>query len=245
MKGAELLSISKSGELAIRLNTFGYGGYSASGTLARVPLSGGMPREMLDNVQDADWAADGEHMAVVRYIPDDQHWRLEYPIGKVLFDSIGWISNPKISPDGKWVAFADHEIPGGDDQGSVAVIAADGSSIGKDKKLSTGWSSTQGILWSPAGDEVWFTSSSTGGAQQARAVNLSGKLRSITNVPGGMWLEDSRNETALVIPRHSRRKEFPASTYLQMASLRRCGKLTVSAAFGRSAEVNQAEAAFV
>ena len=57
MKGAELLSISKNGELAIRLNTVGLGGYSVAGTLARVPLSGGMPRDMLDNVQDADWAS--------------------------------------------------------------------------------------------------------------------------------------------------------------------------------------------
>ena len=48
-------------------------------------------------------------MAVVRYVPENNHWRLEYPVGKVLFDSINWISHPKISPDGKWVAFADHE----------------------------------------------------------------------------------------------------------------------------------------
>jgi hypothetical protein len=99
-KDAELLSISKNGELAIRLNTKWYGGYARTGTLARVPLSGGTPRELLDNVQDADWAADGESMAVVRYVPESSHWRLEYPVGKVLFDSINWISTPKISPDG-------------------------------------------------------------------------------------------------------------------------------------------------
>ena len=54
LKDAELLSISKSGELAIRLNTVRYGGYARSGTLARLPLSGGTPREVLENVQDAD-----------------------------------------------------------------------------------------------------------------------------------------------------------------------------------------------
>ena len=101
LKDADLLSISKSGELAIRLNTVFYGGYARAGTLARVPLSGGTPREVLDNVQDADWAADGENMAVVRFVPENSHWRLEYPVGKVLFDSINWISHPKISPDGK------------------------------------------------------------------------------------------------------------------------------------------------
>jgi Tol biopolymer transport system component len=128
-------------------------------------------------------------MAVIRYVPENNHWRLEYPIGKVLFDSINWISHPKISPDGKWVAFADHENPGGDDEGSVALIGSDGRD--KEKKLSSGWITVEGILWSPSSDEVWFTSSSSGSAANPRAVTLSGKLRTITNVPGGMWLQDS------------------------------------------------------
>ena len=195
IKDAELLSISKNGELAIRLNTVFYSGYARSGTLARVPLSGGTPREMLDNVQDADWAADGERMAVVRYVPENRHWRLEYPIGKVLLDSINWISHPKISPDGKWVAFADHENTGGDDEGSVAVIDPGG----REKKLSSGWVSAQGIEWSPKGDEIWFTATRNGSAQNLHGVTLDGKLRTIANVPGGMWLQDMRNGTALMI----------------------------------------------
>jgi eukaryotic-like serine/threonine-protein kinase len=204
LKDAELLSISKGGELAVRLNTKYYGGYARTGTLARVPLSGGTPREVLDNVQDADWSANGESMAVVRYVPENSHWRLEYPIGKVLFDSINWISHPKISPDGKWVAFADHENPGGDDEGSVAVIAADGTDNNKDRKLSSGWESLEGILWSPAGDEIWFTSSPSGSAENPRAVTLSGKLRTILNVPGGMWIEDLRNGTVLMATHQER-----------------------------------------
>ena len=200
LKDAELLSISKGGELAVRLNTTYYGGYARFGTLARVPLSGGTPREVLDNVQDADWSADGERMAVVRYTPENNHWRLEYPIGKVLFDGINWISHPKISPDGKWVAFADHENTGGDDEGSVAVISADGN--GKEKKLSSGWETVEGILWSPAGDEIWFTSAKGSSAANPSAVILSGKIRTITNVPGGMWLEDIRNGTALMVTHH-------------------------------------------
>ena len=204
LKDAELLSISKNGELAIRLKTAVLGGYARTGTLARVPLSGGTPREVLENVQDADWAADGLSMAVVRYLPENSHWRLEYPIGKVLFDSINWISHPKISPDGKLVAFADHENPGGDDEGSVAVIASDGKDNNQDKKLASGWESVEGIFWSPTGDEIWFTSSSNTSALNPRAVSLSGKVRTITNVPGGMWLEDLRNGTALMITHRER-----------------------------------------
>jgi len=202
VKDAELLSISKSGELAVRLNTARINGYAQAGTLARVPMSGGSPREVLDNVQDADWAADGENMAVVRFVPESGHWRLEYPIGKVVLDGINWISHPKISPDGKWIAFADHQNSTGDDEGSIAVIASDGKD--KEKILSPVWKTLQGVVWSPAGDEIWFTSSNSGSAGNPRAVTLAGRLRTITNVPGGMWLEDMRNGVALMVTHQSR-----------------------------------------
>jgi eukaryotic-like serine/threonine-protein kinase len=199
---AELLSISKSGELAVRLNTQTFAGYERVGTLARVPLSGGTPREVLEHVQDADWSADGQNMAIVRFLPETSHWRLEYPIGKVLFDSINWISHPKISADGKWVAFADHENPGGDDEGSVAVIAADGT--GQERKLSSGWESLEGIVWSPKADEIWFTSTATGSSTNPRGVTLTGKLRTIANVPGGLWLQDQQNAITLAITHRER-----------------------------------------
>ena len=202
VKDAELLSISKSGELAVRLHTVSLGGFAVEGTLARVPMSGGSPREVLDNVQDADWAADGENMAVVRFLPESGHWRLEYPIGKVLFDGIDWISHPRISPDGKWIAFADHQNGTGDDEGSVAVISADGKD--KEKILSSGWTTLQGIVWAPTGNEIWFTASNNGSASNPRAVTLSGKLRAITSAPGGMWLEDVRNGVTLVVTHHRR-----------------------------------------
>jgi eukaryotic-like serine/threonine-protein kinase len=202
IRDAELLAISKNGEMAIRLHTLSFGGYARSGTMAKVSLSGGTPREVLENVQDADYAADGNNMAVVRHLPENTHWRLEYPIGKVLLDGINWISHPKISPDGKWIAFADHQNPGGDDEGALAVIAADGS--GKEKVLSAGWSSMEGIVWSPSGDEIWFTSTNKGSAENPRAVTLSGSLRTLANVPGGMWMQDIRNGAVLSVAQHER-----------------------------------------
>jgi eukaryotic-like serine/threonine-protein kinase len=195
VKDAEILSISKNGELAIRLKTQVLPGYARSGVLARVPLSGGSPREMLDNVQDADWAADGEKMAVIRNVPENGHWKLEYPVGTVLLDGVDWISHPKISPDGKMVAFLDHESPGGDDQGTVAVIGLDG----KEKKLAGGYVSVEGLVWAPNGKEIWYTATRKGNAENLRGVTLSGKERSITNVPGGMWLQDIRNGNVLTI----------------------------------------------
>jgi serine/threonine protein kinase len=195
LKDAEILSISQKGELAIRLNTQNLSGYARAGTLARVPLSGGTPREMLNNIQDAEWAADGENLAVVRYVPESAHWRLEYPVGKVLLDTVDWMSHPRISPDGKTVAFLDHEAPGGDDQGSVAVIGPDG----KEKKLASGYVSVEGLVWAPNGKEIWYTATRKGNAENLRGVTLSGKERSITNVPGGMWLQDLRDGALLTI----------------------------------------------
>ena len=200
IQNADILSISRSGEMAIRMNTIQMSGNSRRGTLAELSLGGGTPREILENVQDADWAPNGTDMAVVRYVPETAHWRLEYPIGKVLFDTTNWISHPKISADGKTIAFSDHLNPNGDDQGTVAVIGADG----KEKILSTGWTSLQGILWSPKGDEIWFTASDSGSAMNPRAVTLSGKVRIITSAPDGMLLQDWRDGKALIVARRTR-----------------------------------------
>jgi serine/threonine protein kinase/Tol biopolymer transport system component len=199
-KGAELLAISRKGELALRLNSVFMGGYARAGTLARVPLSGGTPRQVLDHVQDADWAADGESMAVVRWDPQKTHWRLEYPVGKILLDGPNWLSDPKISPDGKWIAFSDHQNTDGDDRGTVAVVGQDG----KERVLSTGWSSVEGVLWSPDGSEVWFTASRAGSSDNLYGITLSGKQRNVANVPGGMWLQDLQNGTSLVISHQQR-----------------------------------------
>ena len=194
-KNVEILSVSSKGELAIRLNSTVRGGYATSGTLARVNYNGGTPRPILENVQDADWSADGEKLAVVRLIPETAHWHLEYPIGTVLLDTINWISNPKISADGKMIAFLDHENTIGDDRGSVAVIGLDG----KEKKLSSGWNSTEGVVWSPSGKEIWFSASDVGAENNLYAVSLEGKRRSLANIPGGLWIQDIRDGKVLAI----------------------------------------------
>jgi|HubBroStandDraft_6_1064221.scaffolds.fasta_scaffold55769_1 Tol biopolymer transport system component len=194
-KNAEILAVSSKGELAVRLNSTTRGGYAITGTLARVNYNGGTPRPILENVQDADWSADGEKLAVVRLIPETGHWRLEYPIGTVLIDSINWISHPRIAADGKSIAFLDHENNIGDDRGSVAVIGLDG----KEKKLSSGWNSAEGVVWSPSGSEIWFSASDLGSENNLYAVSLGGKRRSLANIPGGLWMQDIRDGTVLAI----------------------------------------------
>src|SRR5579863_729385 len=194
-KNAEILAISSKGELAVRLDSTNRNGYAVSGTLARVNYNGGTPRPILEDVQDADWSADGEKLAVVHFVPKTDHWRLEYPIGTVLIDTINWISAPRISADGKSIAFLDHENTMGDDRGSVAVVGMDG----KEKKLSSGWNSAEGAVWSPSGSEIWFSASALGAEDNLYAVSLEGKLRSLANVPGGLWVQDIRDGKVLAI----------------------------------------------
>ena len=145
------------------------------GTLARVPLGGGAPREILENVEFADWTPDGSNLVIVREVQGRD--RLEYPPQKVLYQPEGWIGNPRFSPKGDIIAFVDHPQPG-DDGGAVAIVDL----AGKKTALSSGWDSIQGLAWSPTGDEIWFTATKTGGDRSLFAVDLSGNLRLMARV---------------------------------------------------------------
>ena len=93
--GAQLLGVSSTGELAVLLNSRVTGPFTVNGTLARVPLTGGAPREVLEDVEWADWSPDGSKLAVVRSAGGQD--RLEYPIDTLLYATTGWISSVRIS----------------------------------------------------------------------------------------------------------------------------------------------------
>src|SRR5262249_44127875 len=99
----------------------------------------------------------------------------------------------RVSPKGDAVAFFDQPQLG-DDRGSLAVI----DRAGHKTTLSTGWASMQGLAWSPAGDEIWFTASDTGSDRRVWAVTLSGKRRFIAAAPGELTVLDiSKNGQVL------------------------------------------------
>jgi serine/threonine protein kinase/Tol biopolymer transport system component len=182
-----LESVSPSGELLVIQNLKSIGpGYVAVGTLARLPLGGGAPRPVLDSVQYADWAPSGKDFAVVRFAPDKHVYRLEYPIGKTLYETAGWISNPRFSRDGKRIAFLDHPNFG-DDFGNAAVVDLEGNR----KKLSSSYSSTQGLVWSPNGDEIWFSATQNGVYRSLFATTLSGRERPLLSAPGNVDIQDA------------------------------------------------------
>ena len=191
---ADVLAISPQGEIAISLNRHFLIGWENSGTLAQVPLSGGAPREILENVSEADWSPDGKTLAIAHEVGGKN--RIEFPIGKVLYETAGWISLIRISPQGDRVAFIDH--PGrGDSVGPLAVVDLNG------KKTTLFARGGQGLGWSPSGKEIWLNQGGT-----LRAISLSGAERVVARVPGGLWVQDISRDGRLLATHANTRREI-------------------------------------
>ncbi|MGA3210405.1 MAG: protein kinase, partial [Terriglobales bacterium] len=182
IKDARLLAISSTGQMAIKQHPKVYGYFARLGTLATVPLSGGSPRALLDDVESADWSPDGSQLAVVQRTAGK--FSLQYPIGKELYSAPNWVSHVRISPSGERLAFGNH--PFGGDEGSVMVI----DKSGKARELSSGFLTLQGLAWSPDEKEIWYTGTRTGANRALYAVTLAGKERVVARVPGNLTLWD-------------------------------------------------------
>ncbi len=181
--GSDILAIARTGDMALSLRRQYRGVWVQTGTLARAPLAGGEPREVLAGVEWADWGPDGGELAVVRYSNGQD--QLELPIGNVLYSTAGWIGHPRVSPRGDLVAFFDHPV-WTDDGGSLAVV----DRSGRVRRLVSGLMSAQGLAWSPRGDEVWFAASDSGADRALRAVSLRGRQRLLVQAPAELTLQD-------------------------------------------------------
>jgi len=172
LHGASLLSISPQGQLAVLVHPRYFAHFQWVGTLATVPLGGGAPRELLEHVGDADWSPDGSELAIIDR--DQKQWRLQYPVGNVLLQGGNWLSDLRLSPDGKQIAIFRHP-PNVDDRGDVLLI----DRSGKVRAVSPGWESLEGMAWAPSGKEVWFSAAEAGEQYCIRAMSLSGKQRTV------------------------------------------------------------------
>ena len=168
---ARLFGVSSSGDLI-----FLRGGHDAvrfllparSGTLARVALTGGAPREILDDVIAADWRPGSDELAVVR------RDRLEFPEGNTIHGRHQF-KYVRIAPDGQRLALV---------EGS-SIVVLDRS--GQKTTLSSGWEGIISLAWSPSGDEVWFTANRRRhdvSARTLRAVSLDARERVLFSSAG-------------------------------------------------------------
>jgi hypothetical protein len=208
LQHARVLSISRLGEVAVLLvapgSPMAISWGAPEGTLARIPLAGGTPREMLDHVLGADWSPDGTELAVSRWVQGK--CRLEYPLGRVLHETGQRVPVIRISPRGDKVAFIEELSVAGSLANTSRLIVVDRT--GKKKALFDGWG-TGAIAWSASGREIWLDSWEDVGAMGLRAVALSGQSRLIAQVGFNATLVDvSRHGRALIVADHGRHAIF-------------------------------------
>src|SRR6267143_2028567 len=228
---AQILAISSKGEMAISQHPVDFLPFAQAGTLARVPLAGGAPREVLANVFWADWTPDGQSLAVIRSSAG-AITHLEFPAGKVLYEPQGWVSHVRFSPNGDYLAIADHVASG--DDGRVVIIDLHGNR----KAGSSFYSSVEGLAWSPNGKEVWFSAVPVGAARSIYALDFSGRERLIYRAPGVLTVHDvSRSGLVLLTADKSRVSIFalaPGETHERSLSWFDWSLLTDMSADGKT-----------
>jgi eukaryotic-like serine/threonine-protein kinase len=200
LAGAQIAGISSAGEMAILLRSR-TGIFQQFGTLARLPIAGGAPREILEEANWADWSPDGSNLATTH--DEGGFAKLEFPTGKLVYKTPGWIGDLRIAPKGDRIAFLDHPARG-DDGGSVAVVDLSGTRT----TLASGWVSAQGLAWSPSGEEIWFTATKAGVGRALHAVDLSGRERLLARVPATLTLFDTARDGRVLLKREIARTEI-------------------------------------
>ena len=193
ISNAHLFAISSDGEMAVGLDPkMAAPPQGLSATLARAPLAGGAPRPLLQDVYAADYQPASDQLAVARLVGGV--FRVEFPLGKTIYQTDGWVSTLRFSRDGKRLAIADHPLRW-DDRGDVAVLDLKGHKT----VLSAGWEAIEGIAWSASGKELWFAGGKSGYPRSLYAVTLEGKRRELLASPSAIFLRDISSDGRVLI----------------------------------------------
>jgi hypothetical protein len=178
-----VLSVSARDEVAVKEGRFlgqRWSGRREQGTLARVSLAGGAPRDLLDDVTAADWDPEGRDLAVLHA------GRLEYPIGHVVYAPEGLLYSVRAVPGGRFVVLEDQEgAPGGPYRFVVSLI----DRAGKRTVLSPGWRYWWNLSWSAATREIFFAARRDDDFA-LHAVSLAGRERLVARIQGDFELHD-------------------------------------------------------
>ena len=181
--GMHLLSISSKDEMAVLVGATYLAQRLYSGTLARMPLGGGAPRELLAGVREADWSPDGSALAIIHEVSGKD--RLEFPIGTVLFESTGYLSDLRVAPAGDRIAFFEHPRRY-DDRGRVAIVDLKG----RHSTLTDDYWGMEGLAWAADGKRILFGGALEGGFYQGFSVTVGGDARLVLPNAGTITVQD-------------------------------------------------------
>ena len=194
---ANVLSVSSKGDLAVTLRKGVFQSAGSRGTLARVPLGGGAPRELEENVFSAAWAPDGENLAVTRRAPSGKVL-LEYPIGHTIEESFFLDTALAMSSRGD-LAFVDYGTGG---KGSIWIL----EKSGKKRLIAQGIATFRGLVWSSRTGEVFYMAGLAPGDDALRAVSPSGRERTVWPGASGFILHDVAPDGRLLVERFTSRR---------------------------------------
>jgi hypothetical protein len=196
--GSSLLSVSPSGELAILLKKDNLYGAVGSGTLARVPMSGGAPRAVADAVDAADWAPDGSTLAVLRNL--GSKFALEFPQGKTVYSTGALLASPRVSPDGKRVALVEWDGA----HYRIDIVDAGGSR----KAVAEDFQELDSLAWYPSGREIWFDAVNRRSETGIFAVNLDGAERMVAATTDNEVVHDIGRDGSVLVEREISTREI-------------------------------------
>ena len=182
LPSAALLALSSTGDMEVAVDLV-QESWFLYGTMAQTQMTGGTPRARAKEVIAADYAPDGRTLAIVRRA--NRKVQLEYPEGKVIYATAGYLDYVRVSPSGKEVAFVEHPVYG-DDRGWVGFV----DEAGNHKQLTQEFGTIQGLAWSRAGKEVWFTAADATTDRELYGVSLAGKQRTVLAAPQSIRLLD-------------------------------------------------------
>ena len=180
LQRTRLLGVSRNGELAVVLNPQALQRAGNKGTLARVPVAGGVPRDLTEDITLADWSPSGELIAV-RLAGATQ--RIERPLGRTVYETSGGIGDLRVSPNGDNVAFIHRPAVYG--PAEVTVLDVRNTA----RVLTRKYADCEGLAWNPSGTEVWFTAGDPW-RNTLQAAPLNGSEYEVYRSPGRMRLED-------------------------------------------------------
>jgi len=133
--------------------------------------------------------------------------RIEFPVGKVLYESATRLDSPRVSPRGDAVAFFER-AGAGDISIRIVDLAGKARTLAS---LKDWWN----LAWLPGGQEIVFAAPEPDASQwvtSVQAVSLAGEKRLLLRFPGTLEIHDVARDGRVLLGRVGLRYQISVST---------------------------------